>query len=156
MVKIMVLIIALMAITMIIERLVKKSKLKSTEKTIWVNHILDETMSSKQAAGGWKNMHGFYSEDLEGIHWWLGIDSRFLGIRLQDVVVRFNDEYTYNKWVEEARRTTGTSIINKVLEDSNFKGWRGDNYNVEFIFRWGDSDKTFDVHLHDDRYGEQK
>lgn len=133
------------------------SDLKSTEKTIWVNHILDETLSSPHSVGGWKNMHGFYSEDLEGIHWWLGIDSRYLGIRLQDVVVRFNNEYTYNKWVDEARSTFGSSIINKVFNNSdNVEGKNGSDVNVEFIFRWSDEEKTFDVHLDGDRYGEQK
>lgn len=31
----------------------------------------------------------------------------------------------------------------------------GDDVNVEFIFRWGDEEKTFNVHLWGDWYAEE-
>lgn len=158
MVKVIIIVAIMLAIIVFfyMKSVRAKAKLKSSEKTIWVNHILDETLYPSSANPGWKNLHGFYSEDMDGIHWWIGIDSRILGIRVQDVVVRFNDEKTYKAWVSEAKAGWGTSIINKVLNDPDFRGWNGSDYNVEFVFRWGGESKSFNVHLDGDRYGEQK
>ena len=32
----------------------------------------------------------------------------------------------------------------------------GDDVNIDFMFRWGDEDKHFDVHLDGDFYAEEK
>ena len=38
----------------------------------------------------------------------------------------------------------------------NLNWRRGDDVNIEFIFRWGAEEKTFDVHLSGDIYAEEK
>jgi hypothetical protein len=40
--------------------------------------------------------------------------------------------------------------------DPNLTLLTGDDVNIEYIFRWGSEDKSFDIHLGWDWYAEEK
>ena len=151
-----------MSIIIFFKRLIRKIhklfNLKSSTKEYWVNHTYDETIHFKEAAGGWCNVHGFACADQscpDGYRRWVGLDYRWLGIRMQDVVIECKTQRVYDKWIHEAHYDTH-SVINEVLFDSELFGNQGDNVNIECVFKWGDEDKSFDVHLSGDRYAIEK
>lgn len=154
-----------MAIIIFFKRLIRKivkffnhEEFKSATREYWVNHTYDETIHFKEAAGGWCNVHGFEGIDSscpDGWRRWVGLDYRWLGIRIQDVVIECKTKAMYDKWLHNAHYNTH-SVINGVLEDSALDGRKGDNVNIEWVFRWGDDDKSFDVHLSGDRYAIEK
>ena len=138
-----------------IARLFKKKKLDSTEQTHWVHHIYDTTFPAhKAAAGGWVNVHGF-KEGSEG-NWiyWVGFDHRSFGIRVQDEVIKCKTEEMYDKYIGYG--PNNWEIHNAMKRDPKLNTRSGDEVETEFIFRWGDEDKSFNVRFSLDQYGEEK
>ena len=131
----------------------KKRKFKSTEETHWVNHIYDETVTWPNKALMWCNVHGF--DEGPGSVYWVGLDIRSFGIRCADYIIKCKNKSTYNKWINLASNDT-PSVLSAMKADSSLNLINGDDVNIEFIFRWGDDDKTFDVHLSGDWYAEEK
>ena len=136
--------------------------LKGDEQTHWVDHICDEYVNADQkSAGGYANLHGF-REGCEG-NWtyWVGVDLRWCAIPIADVVIKCKTEKMYNKYINLVKHGnqfhTGPSLIAQaVREDPDLWCRNGDDVDTEFIFRWGDKDKDFDVYLSGDRYAEEK
>lgn len=130
----------------------------STEQTHWVNHIHDDTIfnpTGTQNTWGtipWINIHGF--EEAGGIYW-VGADSRCWGIRMSDMVIRCKNKATYDKYIKIAE-DGGSALLRTAERDSTFNMRRGDKVNTEFIFKWGNDDKSFDVRLKGDFYAEEK
>ena len=131
----------------------KKPSLASSEQTHWVNHIYDETVTWPNSALMWANLHGF--DEGPGQTYWLGIDVRSFGIRCADYVLKFKRKSLYDEYREYAFRDP-TKVLYKMREDSRLNYKYGDDVNVDFMFRWGDEDKHFDVHLGTDSYAEEK
>ncbi len=145
---------------MLIKRVVsifKHDKLKdSVEQTYWVNHICDDYVNASQkAVGMYANLHGF--EGIVDDKWiyWVGVDIRFLGIRCADVVIRCKNKSTYDHWIYLAQQDLD-HICQAVREDSNLICKDGDDVEVDFMFRWGDEEKHFNVRFGTDRYAEEK
>lgn len=134
------------------------SELRSTEQVHWVNHIHDDTIfnpTGTQSTWGtipWINIHGF--EEAGGVYW-VGADSRCWGIRMSDMVVKCKSKSTYDKYIKIAENG-GTALRQAAEGDSSLNVRRGDNVNTEFIFKWGNDDKSFDVRLHGDFYAEER
>lgn len=135
----------------VVSRLFKK-KLSSSESEHWVNHIYDETKSWPNKGLMWANVHGF-QEGSEG-NWiyWVGIDIRSFGFRAADYVIRCKNKSTYDEYVNACVE----DVLSKMRNDSRLDTRRGDDVNIEFIFKWGDDDKSFNVHLGTDDYAEEK
>ena len=131
----------------------KKPSLGSSEQEHWVNHIYDETTTWPNAALMWANIHGF--DEGPGKTYWLGIDVRSFGIRCADYVLKFKRKSLYDEYRESAFRDP-TKVLYKMRDDSRLNYHYGDDVNVDFMFRWGDDDKHFDVHLGTDSYAEEK
>lgn len=131
----------------------KKPAFASTEQTHWVNHIFDETVTWPNSAMMWMNVHGF--DEGPGQTYWLGIDIRSFGIRCADYVLKFKRKSLYDEYRESAFRDP-TKVLYKMREDSRLNYKYGDDVNIDFMFRWGDEDKHFDVHLGTDSYAEEK
>ena len=144
----------------------RKSKnkviLSSTEENHWVNHICDEYVNADQkSVGGYANLHGF-QEGCEG-NWtyWVGVDMRWLGIRIADVVIKCKTKSMYDYYINLVKHGnefhSGVNLIAQaVREDSRLWCRDGDDVETEFIFKWGDEEKSFDVHLGGDRYAEER
>ena len=131
----------------------RKPLLGSSEENHWINHIYDETVSWPNGALMWANVHGF--DEGPGQTYWLGIDIRSFGIRCADYVLKFRSKSLYDEYREAAFRDT-PKVLYKMREDSRLNYKYGNDVNIEFIFRWGDEDKSFDVHLSTDSYAEEK
>ena len=130
-----------------------KPKLKSTEQTYWVNHIYDETKFWPNKGCMWANVHGFEGLNQDGSWtYWVGVDIRSFGIRTADYIIRCKNKALYDEYVNEYVE----DMLHKMRGDSRLNYKYGDDVNIEFIFRWGDSEKTFDVHLGTDSYAEEK
>lgn len=135
-----------------------KPVLASAAQTHWVNHIYDETFinpEGSQSTWGtipWINIHGF--EEAGGIYW-VGADSRCWGIRMTDMVIKCKNKATYDKYINLAK-FGGSGLLRTAENDSALYFRRGNNVNTEFIFRWGNDDKSFDVRLVGDFYAEEK
>lgn len=133
-----------------------KVQLKSTQQEHWVDHICDETVTaSKAAVGGYCNLHGFREGSEGNWTYWVGCDFRSFFIRVQDVVIKCKNKSTYDYWISKAKRDC-ESVIWGVLQDSNLNAKEGDEVNTEFVFKWADEEKSFDIHLGADRYAEEK
>ena len=131
----------------------KRHKVKSTEQTHWVNHIHDETVTWPNKALMWCNVHGF--DEGPGSTYWVGLDIRSFGFRVADYIVKCKNKSTYDKWIDMACNNT-ESFLSAMKSASELNVTNGDDVNIEFIFRWGDDDKSFDVHLSVDWYAEEK
>ena len=144
----------------------RKSKnkviLSSTEDNHWVNHICDVYVNADQkSVGGYANLHGF-QEGCEG-NWtyWVGVDIRWCGIRITDVVIKCKTKSMYDYYINLVQHGnefhSGVNLIAQAVRDDPRLWCRdGDDVETEFIFKWGDEDKSFDVHLGGDRYAEEK
>ncbi len=141
-----------------ISRLFKKSKTlgSSREEVHWINHIHDETVSVGGNWGTvqWANLHGF--DEGPGAIYWVGLDCRCWGIRVADYVIKCKNKATYDKYVDIAVHKGASDFLQAALHDSALNVRRGGDVNVEFIFKWGGEEKTFDVHLAGDLYAEEK
>ena len=131
----------------------KKPSFASSEQTHWVNHIYDETTTWPNSALMWANIHGF--DEGPGQTYWLGIDIRSFGIRCADYVLKFKRRSLYDEYRESAFRDP-TKVLYKMRGDSRLNYKYGNDVNIDFMFRWGDEDKHFDVHLGTDSYAEEK
>ena len=134
----------------------KKPGFKSVVQTHWVNHILDETVSVGGSWGTaqWANLHGF--DEGPGAVYWVGLDCRCWGIRMADYLIKCKNKATYDRYVEIAKRKGASDFLHAALYDSALNVRRGGDVEVEFVFRWGDSDKSFNVRLAGDLYAEEK
>lgn len=127
-----------------------------TVREYHVTLLFKETIYIKQAAGSWVNIYGFEMRDDNGeLRRWIGLDDRWLGIRVQDVLLEFKSVNCYSKWKEKAHYDS-SSIINDCLTSSDLIGMPGDIVNIEWIFKWGDESKNFDIHLSMDRFAIEK
>lgn len=131
----------------------KNRRLKSTEETHWVNHIYDETVTWPNKAMMWCNVHGF--DEGPGSIYWVGMDIRSFGIRTADYIIKCKNKKTYDKWISMAANDT-TCVLAAMKADPDLRVINGDDVNVEYIFRWGDDDKSFNLHLGGDWYAEEK
>ena len=136
-----------------IAKLFSKKKVNSTEEVHWVNHIFDETVTWPNSAMMWINVHGF--DEGPGQTYWVGLDGRSFGIRIADYIVKCKDKAVYDEYISFAK-SNPTKFLYKMREDSRMNYRYGDDVNIEFIFKWGGEEKTFDVHLSTDSYAEQK
>ena len=136
-----------------LRNLFRREKLRSSRQEHWVNHIYDETVSWPNAALMWANDHGF--DEGPGQTYWLGIDIRSFGIRCADYVLKFRRKSLYDEYREAAFRDP-TKVLYKMRDDYRLSCRHGDDVNVEFAFRWGNEEKTFDVRLGTDSYAEER
>ena len=136
-----------------IKRLFKKPALTSREEVHWVNHICDEFIPPPTPAVQWYNLHGF--DEGPGVVYWVGLDCRNFGIRSADYVIRCKTKALYDEYVEAAH-DGASAFLQKALHDDRLNLRRGNNVEVEFIFKWGDDDKSFNVRLAGDFYAEEK
>lgn len=130
----------------------KKPILGSPEQVHWVNHIYDETVSWPNKGMMWANVHGF--DEGPGSVYWVGIDVRSFGIRVADYVVKCKNRQTYDDFIYAAWHDP-EKVLYKIREDSRINDRKGSDVNIEFVFKWGDEDKSFDVRLSTDIYGEE-
>ena len=136
-----------------IKHFFKRPKLKSVEQTHWINHIYDETVTWPNKALMWCNVHGF--DEGPGSIYWVGMDIRSFGIRVADYIIKCKNKSTYDKWIDKASRDT-EHVLSAMKSAQELNLINGDDVSIEFIFRWGDEEKTFDVHLWGDWYAEEK
>lgn len=128
-------------------------KLKSVRQEIWINHIYDETVSWPNGALMWANVHGF--DQGPGQTYWVGVDVRSFGIRVADYIIKCKNKSTYDDFIHIASYDT-QKLLSRMREDARLNYKSGSDVNVEFDFRWGGDNKTFDVHLSTDHYAEEK
>lgn len=138
---------------MCISKWIKKRKSNSVEQTHWVNHIYDETVTWPNKALMWCNVHGF--DEGPGKTYWIGLDIRSFGIRSADYIIKCKNKATYDKWISKATRDM-EGILSAMKSDSTLNLKTGDDVNIEYVFRWGDDNKSFDIHLGWDWYAEEK
>ena len=136
-----------------IKRLFKKPRLTSREEVHWVNHIYDEFVPPPTPSVQWYNLHGF--DEGPGVVYWVGLDCRNFGIRSADYVIRCKTKALYDEYVEVAH-DGGSAFLQKALHDDRLNLRRGNNVEIEFIFKWGDDDKSFNVRLAGDFYAEER
>jgi len=127
----------------------KKNKLSSSSQDHWVNHIYDETKCWPNTGGMYANVHGF--DEGPGKVYWVGVDIRAFFIRAADYVIKCKNKSTYDHYVNMCAE----DVLHAMRNDPRLRCKRGDDVNVEFNFRWGDDDKSFDVHLATDSYAEE-
>lgn len=140
-----------------IKKLFSNKGLESTEQTYWVNHICDEYVNASQkSVGMYANVHGFEGLNDDGSWtYWVGIDTRFIGIRVADIVIRCKNKSTYDRWIYQATHDLN-SMPQAVRDDPNLWCRDGDCVEIDFMFRWGNEDKHFNVRFGTDRYAEEK
>lgn len=132
-----------------------KSKLKSVEQTHWVDHIHDYTSFWPNCAAMYANVHGFEEGEGDNKVYWLGIDIRCFFARTADYLIKFKSASLYDEY-ETAADRGANEILHKMLYDSRLNVRRGGDVNIDFMFRWGDENKHFDVHCAGDAFGEEK
>ena len=134
----------------------KKPSLDGSEETHWVDHIYDTTFPGHKAGpGGWCNVHGFREgSDSSGWTYWVGYDYRWMGIRVQDLVIKCKSKSIYDKYIGWG--SENWLVHNRAMEDKSLYSRWGDEVETEFIFRWGDDDKSFNVRFSGDVYGIEK
>lgn len=137
---------------MCIKLIRKNLKSNSAEETHWINHIFDETITWPNKAMMWCNVHGF--DEGPGNTYWIGMDIRTFGIRSADYLIKCKNRATYDKYIYMAAHDP-TGILSAMKHDSNLSMKTGDDVNIEYIFRWSDEEKTFDIHLGWDWYAEE-
>ena len=130
-----------------------KPDANSTRQEHWVHHIHDESVFWPNGAAMWANVHGF--DEGPGQTYYVGMDIRSFGIRTADYVVKCKNKATYDDFLHCAINDP-TKFLSKMRNDSRVSCTRGDDVNIEFAFRWGDSEKTFNVRLATDDYAEEK
>ena len=136
-----------------LERLfTKRPSLKGTEETHWVYHIYDETCADGQT-GGWFNIHGF--EEGPGQIYWLGIDCRVIfGIRVQDILIKFKSKELYEEYRQKAWKNAH-DVHRDMMNDPRLNFRWGSDINTEYVFRWSDESKSFNL-WGNDKYSEEK
>ena len=125
----------------------------SEEQTHWVNHIYDETVVWPNKAMMWANLHGF--DEGPGTTYWIGFDIRTFGIRSADYLIKCRTKAMYDYFINKASRDP-ESLLSEMKSNINMNTINGSDVDVEYIFRWGDEDKSFHIHLNWDWYSEEK
>ena len=139
-----------------IKRFFGKKKMNSVEQVHWVNHICDDYVNASQkAVGMYANLHGFEEMTDSGWVYWVGIDTRFLGIRTADFVIKCKNKSTYDYWIKKTRQNLD-SIPQALHKYDNLWCRNGDDVNIDFMFRWGGEEKHFNVRFATDRYAEER
>lgn len=133
-----------------LKSLFSKKSLDSAEQVHWINHIYDETKLWPDGHLHWANVHGF--DEGPGAVYWVGVDYRYMGIRIEDYVLKFKSKALYDEYVNLCPE----DFLKKIKVDSRLNYRRGGSVNVEFVFKWGGEEKTFDVHLDSDIFAEEK
>ena len=128
----------------------KNTSLESSKQEHWVNHIYDETKFWPNTGGMWANVHGF--DEGPGQTYWIGVDIRSFFIRCADYVIKCKNRSTYEEYVNMCAE----DVLHKMRSDPRLNYKYGNDVNVEFNFRWGGDNKSFDVHLATDSYAEEK
>lgn len=128
-------------------------KTNSIEEVHYVNHIYDETVTWPNKALMWCNVHGF--DEGPGQVYWIGLDIRSFGIRTADYLIKCKNKATYDKWLNKAVRDT-EHILSAMKSASELNLIDGRDINTEYFFRWGDDEKTFNLHIFGDWYAEEK
>lgn len=135
----------------------RRRKVGSTEQVYWVNHICDEYVNASQkSVGMYANVHGFEGLNNDGSWtYWVGIDIRFIGIRVADIVIRCKNKTTYDRWIYQATHDLN-SMPSAVRNAPELYCRDGDDVEVKFIFKWGEEEKSFNVRFGGDRYAEER
>jgi len=131
--------------------------LKSTEQTHWVNHIYDESKFWPITGDMWANVHGFEEGGEGNLVYWIGVDIRSFSLRSTDYikfshVIRCKNKSTYDEYVNMCIE----DMLGKMRRDSRLDVRKGSDVNVEFIFKWVDEEKSFNVRFATDDYAEEK
>lgn len=121
--------------------------------THWVNHIYDETVSWPNSAMMWANVHGF--DEGPGQTYWLGIDVRSFGIRCADYLLKFKSKDLYDEYRAAAFHDI-KNILYKMRDDSRLNCVKCGDWDDEHIFKWGDEEKSFHLHLDTDDFASEK
>jgi len=116
----------------------------------WVNHIYSETRWWPDGQIHWANIHGF--DEGPGATYWVGVDYRYLGIRIEDYVLKFKNKSTYDEYVNLCPE----DFLPKLKSDSRMDMRWGGSVDTYFSFKWGGEEKTFNIRLDSDRYAEEK
>ena len=101
----------------------------------------------------WCNVHGF--DQGPGEIYWIGLDIRTFGIRSADYLIKCKNKATYDKYIYKAAHDT-QGVLAAMKADPNLTMATGDDVNIEYVFRWGDDSKSFNLHLGWDWYAEEK
>ena len=101
----------------------------------------------------WCNVHGF--DEGPGVTYWIGLDIRSFGFRAADYIIKCKNKSTYDKWIYKASHDI-EGILSSIKADPDLNVINGDDVNIEYIFRWGDEEKTFNLHIGMDWYAEEK
>jgi len=133
-----------------------KSRLGSRDEVHWINHICDETVSvgGNWGTAQWANLHGF--DEGPGVTYYVGLDCRCWGIRIADYVIKCKTRAMYDKYIGIAKRKDASDFLHTALNDSALWLRRGGDVGIKFIFKWCDTEKTFNVRLAGDFYAEEK
>jgi len=131
----------------------RRRKLASAEQVHWINHTLDETVFWPNGGAMWANVHGF--DEGPGQTYWVGVDVRSFGFRAADYIVKCKNKATYDDYLDCAINDT-TKFLGKMKNDARMNCRNGSDVNIEYIFKWGGEEKTFDVHLGTDWLAEEK
>ena len=99
------------------------------------------------------NLHGF--EEAGGVYW-VGIDIRFIGIRCQDILIKCHNKSTYDYWIDRVLHQGPDGIVEDVRDADNLNCQDGEDVNIEFIFKWGDDEKNFNIHVWGDILAEER
>jgi len=135
------------------EKTFKSEQTLNISVTNWVNHIYDETIFWPNSAAMWCNAHGF--DQGPGQFYWIGLDMRSFGIRTADYIIKCKNKETYDKYINKASRDM-EHLLSAMKSDPNLNVISGSDVNTEFVFRWGEEKKTFNLHLGWDWYAEEK
>lgn len=101
----------------------------------------------------WCNVHGF--DEGPGSTYWVGLDFRSFGFRVADYIIKCKNKSTYDKWINIASHDI-ENILSIMKYASELNVTNGDDVNIEYIFRWGEEEKSFNLHLEVDWYAEEK
>lgn len=138
-----------------IKRFFKKSKITSREEEHWVDHIFDTTFPGHKAGpGGWCNVHGFAEHAGDKLIYWIGFDNRSFGFRVQDELVKCKTYEMYKKYL--AYGPKNWEVHNAIRDDPALYSYSGNNVNINFIFKWVDGEKSFNIAYSLDLFGEEK
>ena len=80
------------------------------------------------------------------------MDYRYLGIRIEDYVLKFKNKATYDEYVNLCPE----DFLPKLKSDPRMDMRYGGSVETYFAFKWGGEEKTFNVRLDSDRYAEEK
>ena len=128
------------------------TQLNSSDQNHWVNVIDDTEVFWPNSAAMYANLWGF--DEGPGQTYWMALDIRTFFIPIADFVLKFKNKETFDRYWQIAQ-FGGSDVLKAVECDKNMRMYRGE-INTNFIFRWGNDDRNFDVYLPGDMYAEEK